>query len=62
MKKFLLDAGGINAVISYLEYICQKCGPKREIINENAYINKRNEEIKKGIHGESLSIYQQMLK
>ena len=29
LMKFLKSAGGINAVISYLEYICLECGPTR---------------------------------
>ena len=43
MKKFLKAAGGINAVISYLEYICLECGPTRSQINENALYNKKRE-------------------
>ena len=62
MKKFLKGAGGIKAVISYLEYICLECGPTREIINENAIINKKKEDAKKGIEADRPSIHEQMLR
>ena len=49
LMKFLKSAGGISAVIKYLEYICLECGPTRIQINENALYNKRREQLKKGI-------------
>ena len=60
--KFLKSAGGINAVISYLEYICLECGPTRNQINENALYNKKREQLKKGIIVQKASIHEQMLK
>lgn len=60
--KFLKSAGGINAVISYLEYICLECGPTRNQINENALYNKKREQLKKGIIVQKVSIHEQMLK
>ena len=46
MKRFLKSAGGIDAVITYLEYICLECGPTRAAINENALLNKQKEDVK----------------
>jgi len=53
--------GGHNAVISYLEYVCLECGPTRAIIDENALINKRRDDAKKGIEVEKPTIQEQML-
>ena len=58
IKKFLKQAGSINAIIQYLEYMCLECGPTREQINENAILNKRQEEEKKGIEAIPLSIHE----
>lgn len=49
MKKFLKGAGGINAVIQYLEYMCLECGPTRAIIDEYALLHRRKDDLKKGV-------------
>ena len=60
LTNYLRAFGGHNAVISYLEYVCLECGPTRAIINENALINKKKDDAKKGIEAEKLTIQEQM--
>ena len=47
--------------MQYLEYMCLECGPTREEINDNAALNKKKADQKKGIESEKPSIHEQML-
>ena len=58
MKKFLKGAGGYNAVITYLEYMCLECGLTRASVDENARLNKLKEDAKKGIEQKKPSMHE----
>ena len=62
MKKFLKGAGGINAVIQYLEYMCLECGPTRSTINDNALLTKKKDDLKQGVETVKPSNYELMLR